>query len=63
MAFIDLGKRFVVTGPKSTFTANMNSVIDNPHLVSVEKLTIVDTDLKTIDILPESEEIHINYNS
>ena len=63
MDFTDLGKRFTVTGPKATFTANMNSVIDNPHLVSVEKLTIVDTDLKTIVSLPESEEIHINYNS
>ena len=63
MDFIDLGKRFVVTGPKSTFTEHMNSVVYNPELVSVDNLTISSTDLKTIDVLPEVEEMHIVYNS
>lgn len=63
MDFIDLGKRFVVTGPKSTFTEHMNHVIHNPHIVSVDNLTISNTDLEAIDILPESEQININNNS
>ena len=63
MDFIDLGKRFVVTGPKSTFTEHMNSVVYNPELVSVDNLTISNTDLKTIDVLPEVEEININNNN
>lgn len=63
MDLIDLGKRFVVTGPEEKFTEPMNLVIYEPENVSIEKLTISDTDLKAIDILPEVEEIHIVHNS
>jgi len=56
-----IGKRFVIKGLKEKFTKDMNNVIDN--LVSVENLTISNTDLKSIDVLPRSEEIHIVRNS
>jgi len=63
MNFINLGKRFVVIGPKEKFTKHMKIVVDNPELVILEKLTISNTDLKTIHVLPKVEEININNNN